>query len=424
MQSFNVFLPLSKAVGNDKPYEVVSETNAKGIHLTRYKLKGIASTTSLDRDHEIVSAGCIKKMSEKIKLKKMPIFGNHDHSWENMLGYSNEGRELNNSLEVEILTDYAETNPKVAMLIGKLDAGLPLGLSIGGKVLKNDEIYNSALGKNVRVIEDVELLETSIVGIGANPDAFLSLSQQIAKSLKKEGEDKMELNKSAGQSGELSYGKLGETTPEARCPYCGKPSELRGSQSGTTLYFCQPCGTQFSVENSKGASAPVSQPENKPAPKVGEQTQPVLGEKGAKLDVKKGESMEDDKKPEANESEDKKPVDAKPKEEKGETEQGESPSEVGYESFKANMSRYLKEVKEGVIKAEGMTVAPGMENADSKNTVGGSGDAKPVHQKSGERYESMKKAFSENLGAEGIKLEKAADESDADLSFKGFRYRK
>ncbi|KKK86698.1 hypothetical protein LCGC14_2760660, partial [marine sediment metagenome] len=135
MDDFRFYLPIEKGAFPSGSYEKIVETTGSGETRTRYKIKGIASTTTLDRDNEIVSKLCLKKMEKQINSKKLPIFSNHSHDWEDMLAYTNSAVANEKQLEMNILTAYVETHPKVLQLIGDIDAGLPLALSIGGKVL-------------------------------------------------------------------------------------------------------------------------------------------------------------------------------------------------------------------------------------------------------------------------------------------------
>lgn len=451
----NLYLPIQKGAFQTGVYEKISETDSVGNPRTRYKIWGTASTAALDKDNEIVSPICLKKMEAQINRKRLPIFGNHEHKWEDMIGYTNEAVNKDDLLKIAILTDFVETNPKVNQLIGKLDANLPLMLSIGGKVTQDHSVKNKD-GKQSRVLDDVTLYETSVVGIGANPDAFLSLPEQISKFMKqmepgnlpkkakeilrrvyakarKEGYSKeraakiawgavnragyetgktlkeevdlpanefvdeiiAEVEKSAGQLGMASYGKLGETTPESNCPRCGLPAELRMIDDRISHYHCGNCNLAFDVglPTKQTTSIPYNNPVNPPVETIDRQTQSVLGRKDAKLE---GDIMAKKKKEGEAEAE----ARCKDAEAEGEAEgeaEDETDAETEYKRFVSHMERYKKET----TKAEGVTTPPGGENANPKYNIGGSGGAAtPVHAKSVQTFESMKKHFSEEAGAE------------------------
>lgn len=451
-KDFTLFVPLTKGFSPEGISKIV-ETNAKGESRTRYKLFGTASTTSLDRDGEVVTKHAMLDMAKQINAKKLPIFGNHQHDWENMLGYadtaelSQSGEELN----IVITTDYEETNPKVNQLIGKLEGELPISLSIGGKVKDAKAEFHQGAGKDVNHIYRVGLLETSVVGIGANQDAFLSLAKYLKS---KEEDDDMNVTKTAGQSGELSYGKMGETTPQAKCPFCGQPSELREVVEREAHYVCQACNTAFTV-NVAGKTDPIpeNQPSNKPGNTIDRQVQAPLGSsKSTKIDLSKNteskgytrygatreERRDNDggplmavdpndgypnygRKPklkgqgdtmDENENET-----AEKEQEVEETENKESDDEdAEYKRFVGHMKRFQKEIRE---KAEGMTTPPGDENADAKNTMGGSESTSPENQQKNAKGISMRKAFGENFGAETLMDQN--QEIAFDGTFKSFR---
>lgn len=384
MDKFTTYLSLEKSsslIGS--PSSKILETSPDGLTRTKYRLKGVASSSALDRDNEIVSKECVHKMAEKIKLRKLPIFGNHEHGWDNMLGAAVDAEEINGNLIMTIETAYEETHPAIKQLAGALDAGLPLMLSIGGKVNPGTSTKSSINGKNVNIINDVDLLETSVVGIGANPEAFITLDR-VTKIFK--GDETMDTLKSAGQAGEASYGKLGETTVQARCPSCSKPAELRSQSGGGSVYHCNDCGAHFTVDafTRNTSQEPTNNVPSPNTPKLDEVPKLAIEQKNYKGDIMVDEIVSKSA-----------PIAAKACEEDDE--------EKEYKKFKARYSKMLAE------KAEGTTGTPGSENAAPKNTI---------NAKSAKEYESMAKAFTENAGIEGTSVATAEPEA---FSFKAMR---
>ena len=165
--AFNVFIPLQKS----------NELNSE--------LVGVASTLSRDRDDEKMSINALKDMVTGIKSLGVNLFGNHEHSWENTLGYIKDAELNGKQVDIKISLDDAETNPKIPMLLKKLEKGINLGLSVGGNVTKVKYDYDKVLGKKIKVIDGVDLLEISVVGIPSNADSSLSLTNAIMKSFEK-----------------------------------------------------------------------------------------------------------------------------------------------------------------------------------------------------------------------------------------------
>jgi HK97 family phage prohead protease len=161
---FNICMPLSKSSGEE--------------------LMGIASTLSVDRDDEKMSENALFDMVKEIKEKGVNLFENHEHGWQNTLGVIKEATLADNKVGIRISLDDQQTNPKVAMLLRKLERGIKLGLSVGGTVTKLKWEYSKALGKKIKVIDGVKLYEISVVGIPSNADSFLSIPQAISKSAK------------------------------------------------------------------------------------------------------------------------------------------------------------------------------------------------------------------------------------------------
>jgi HK97 family phage prohead protease len=161
---FNVYIPLSKGNSNE--------------------LSGVASTISIDRDGEKMSASALEDMRREILERGVNLYGNHEHQWENTLGAITEAKVENNQLLIKTVLDDPVTNTKIPMLLNKLSRGIKLGLSVGGSVTKESYEYNKELGRKVKVIDGVKLFEISVVGIPSNADSFLSLPQAISKSMR------------------------------------------------------------------------------------------------------------------------------------------------------------------------------------------------------------------------------------------------
>lgn len=166
MADFNFVIPLQKDLNGNS-------------------LTGIASTVSVDRDDERMSSESLKMMVMDIKTAGVNLFGNHEHNWENTLGYIKDAELVDNKVQIKIDLDDPTTNPKIPMLLNKLKRGINLGLSVGGNVLSYKWDYDKTSNKKVKVLDRVKIYEVSVVGIPANPDSYLAIPSAIAKSIKK-----------------------------------------------------------------------------------------------------------------------------------------------------------------------------------------------------------------------------------------------
>jgi HK97 family phage prohead protease len=150
------------------------------------RLTGIASTTVVDRDDEKMSDSALHDMADDIRREGVNLFGNHEHSWENILGGIDHADVLGKQLQIGINLNRA--NPKYAQLTGTLATkGVKLGLSVGGNVGGFRWEYDREKGKKIKVLDKVKVYEVSVVGIPSNAESFLSVSSAIAKSAKPKG---------------------------------------------------------------------------------------------------------------------------------------------------------------------------------------------------------------------------------------------
>lgn len=156
-------------------------------------IRGVASDDQIDRQGERFSTRAVQRMVETAK-QNLTLFGDHNHSWENTLGHIVDAKFNDGAFEVVCQLESEEAQPKIKQLWAKLKSKTRLAFSIGGRVLK--VIAEEVNGQTVRVLDDLELLEISVVGIPANPRTWL---EAIVKSL--EGH---ESNQESIEEGEMS----------------------------------------------------------------------------------------------------------------------------------------------------------------------------------------------------------------------------
>ncbi|OGH60558.1 MAG: hypothetical protein A3G34_10515 [Candidatus Lindowbacteria bacterium RIFCSPLOWO2_12_FULL_62_27] len=158
--------------------EIFTKQDEQGNEL-RF-LRGVASDDKIDRHGERFSKNALARMAETAKAN-LTLFGDHFHSWENTLGRAVEAAiNPQGQFEVVFQLEGEEAQPKIRQLWAKLKGKTKLALSVGGRILKT--FIEDTGGRQVRVLDDIELLEVSIVGIPANPRTWV---EAIVKSLEK-----------------------------------------------------------------------------------------------------------------------------------------------------------------------------------------------------------------------------------------------
>ncbi len=144
------------------------------------------SSTAEDRDGDEFSPAGLESLLAALKSGKVPLYLDH--------GYKESGARLYGALdmlgawidgEIEggVLYGTAFLDPENWMayeLARKIEAGLPMGFSVGFGVLKSRGKDNGGL-----IFDEVSLWEVSAVGIPSNPDAVNSAAvQAVVKSLR------------------------------------------------------------------------------------------------------------------------------------------------------------------------------------------------------------------------------------------------
>ena len=144
------------------------------------------SSTTEDRDGDEFSLAGLESMLAGLKSGKVPLYLDH--------GFRESGARLYGALdmlgawidgEIEGNTLYGAAfldpdNWPARELARKIEAGLPVGFSVGFGVIKSRSKDNGGL-----IFDEVSLWEVSAVGIPSNPDAVNSAAvQAVVKSLR------------------------------------------------------------------------------------------------------------------------------------------------------------------------------------------------------------------------------------------------
>lgn len=162
---FDVTVPLAK-VWQDEDGEMWFE--------------GIASSTSLDRQHERMTPNAINKMAGQVGLDLLP---SHKSGPLEELGSVEQAWVDNDQFRVAGRLD--ATNPRSRRLFEKVASGRRYGLSVGGRVTKAFWQHDPEVGRQVRHIDDVELDHVAVCRAdqAANPDTYLATLAKAAEDV-------------------------------------------------------------------------------------------------------------------------------------------------------------------------------------------------------------------------------------------------
>ena len=156
---FKLFIPLLKA-----------SKDADG----RMRLHGVASSTIRDRHGDTISLSALSEM-EKSASNNMTIFLNHSYQVPEDVAGSVERAEIRATGDPDIhdlLFDIAinDVNPRAVSAWEAIQKGTQLGLSIGARIPTDGAVRQ----KDGRYqINHIDLLETSLVGVPANPRSWV-----------------------------------------------------------------------------------------------------------------------------------------------------------------------------------------------------------------------------------------------------------
>lgn len=160
MKTFQIFAETLKALG--------------GPDDGKRRLHGVASSTVKDRHGDVITLSALQKMERD--AMGMTIFFNHDYSIPESVAGTVEKAEIRQHPSDPDIYDLVydivinEANPRARDAWEAMHAGTRLGLSIGARIPQNGASKDA---DGVYTITDIELLETSIVGVPASPRSWV-----------------------------------------------------------------------------------------------------------------------------------------------------------------------------------------------------------------------------------------------------------
>jgi len=159
---------------------IKSEKSAKDFYIIGY-----ASTPTIDRQDEIITAQALKAAEgDLLKPQNSTLFLNHNY--DKPIGKITEVKYTDAGLLIKVLI--SETEPKIRK---QIEEGLWTSFSIGGIIKEIEQIHDKELDKDIVKITSIELVEVSLVGVPANPEA--NLISVLSKSLTDVKIDRKEL---------------------------------------------------------------------------------------------------------------------------------------------------------------------------------------------------------------------------------------
>lgn len=232
----------------------------------KMRLHGVASSTTKDLHGDVMAETALEDM-ERAANNNLTIFLNHSYDVPEDVGGSVENARMktrgvdgngnpNKDLDMDILIN--ESNDRAVKTFEAIERGTKLGLSIGALIPDGGAKKDKSSGS--WIIEHVDLLETSLVGIPANPRSWVDYAVKSLRSVEKDaasvpiGQPTLTLDgrhyKIEGDVEGLSLnstttivnGVVPETVEatepdltEAACPTCGK-SKSEGGDCGDAYH--------------------------------------------------------------------------------------------------------------------------------------------------------------------------------------------
>jgi len=153
----------------------------------KMRLRGVASSTVKDRHGDVMTKTAIEDM-ERAANENLTIFLNHSYNVPEDVAGSVEravaierGYDNDNSpiwdLDFDVVVN--DANPRAVDAFNAIEKGTKLGLSIGAMIPEGGATRDKK--KGTYIFNHIDLLETSIVGIPANPRSWV---QNAIKALK------------------------------------------------------------------------------------------------------------------------------------------------------------------------------------------------------------------------------------------------
>jgi HK97 family phage prohead protease len=271
---FKMFTGMLKAVGDDGDGKL--------------RIRGIASSTVRDRHGDRMERTALKDM-ERAANDNLTIFVNHSYNVpEDVIGSAEsavlkrraetdeDGNPLYD-LELQVVLD--EGNPRALKTFEAVQRGVKLGMSIGAMIPKGGAKYDEE--NNSFIIHHVDLLETSVVSIPANPRSWVGGAVKALRANPEKLENPGDYRKALAEISGADPDFVTESAESDEIAESAEPVEETVEVTETITIEVE---AEAEVEVTESADDPSSQEAHEADPEVEESAEPEAVEESTDLD--------------------------------------------------------------------------------------------------------------------------------------------
>jgi phage head maturation protease len=162
--------------------------------VTKRYFRTTASSSVVDAHDDEFTPRCVEKMASQANGSGMSIFLNHEYRIpEDLFGTTTEAVAIKRAsadgasmvTDMDLIGFINEANPRARETADALEGGARLGVSIGARI-KDYRPRDEKDPMGGWIIDDVELKETSIVGMPANPRSWVHYATKAINGFERE----------------------------------------------------------------------------------------------------------------------------------------------------------------------------------------------------------------------------------------------
>lgn len=225
------------------------------------RIEGIASSTVRDHHGDSLTLKALEKMAAS--ARGMTIFMNHSYIVPGDVFGRVEKVKLERSGQIDDKSKQeiwdlrfgikvAKSNKQALDTFEMIEGGTRLGLSIGAMVPEGGAVFSKEEGGRY-IVDDVELVETSVVGVPANPRSWIdyavkSLAGKFPEKLEKERASMREVLEAEGATTVEAQGLVDDPIDESADPGV-TPAELPDDGDGEVAAGTEPTDVNDSASS-------------------------------------------------------------------------------------------------------------------------------------------------------------------------------